>query len=77
MADDGSAQSTAVWPLPKFYFQVKWDSQDMSHLVTVRAGDTLPLLCKRIYSDPAYYMEVARVNRLVNFRNVLRFPPLS
>jgi phage tail-like protein len=30
MADDGSKQSTAVWPLPKFYFQVKWDSQVMS-----------------------------------------------
>jgi phage tail-like protein len=30
MADDGSAQSTAVWPLPKFYFQVKWDSNIMS-----------------------------------------------
>ena len=28
MADDGSKQSTA-WPLPKFYFQVKWDSQVM------------------------------------------------
>lgn len=26
MADDGSAQS-ATWPLPKFYFQVKWDSE--------------------------------------------------
>ncbi|MCH7736962.1 MAG: phage tail protein [Chloroflexi bacterium] len=30
MADDGSAQSTTVWPLPKFYFQVKWDTQVMS-----------------------------------------------
>ena len=30
MADDGSAQSTTVWPLPKFYFQVKWDSEVMS-----------------------------------------------
>ena len=30
MADDGSAQSTTVWPLPKFHFQVKWDSQVMS-----------------------------------------------
>ena len=29
MADDGSAQSTTVWPMPKFYFQVKWDSQVM------------------------------------------------
>ena len=30
MADDGSSQSTTVWPIPKFYFQVKWDSQVMS-----------------------------------------------
>jgi len=30
MADDGSAQSTNVWPIPKFHFQVKWDSTVMS-----------------------------------------------
>lgn len=30
MADDGSAQSTSVWPLPKFYFQVKWDSEELA-----------------------------------------------
>jgi len=30
MADDGSQQSTNVWPMPKFYFQVKWDSAVMS-----------------------------------------------
>jgi len=30
MADDGSAQSQTVWPLPKFYFQVKWDKTVMS-----------------------------------------------
>jgi phage tail-like protein len=30
MADDGSAQSTAVWPIPKFHFQVKWDTEVMS-----------------------------------------------
>ena len=30
MADDGSAQSTNVWPISKFYFQVKWDSEVMS-----------------------------------------------
>ena len=30
MADDGSAQSTNVWPLPKFYFEVKWDGAVMS-----------------------------------------------
>ncbi|ADM99963.1 phage tail protein [Dickeya dadantii] len=25
MADDGSAQSNTVWPMPKFHFEVKWD----------------------------------------------------
>lgn len=30
MADDGAAQSNTVWPLPKFYFQVKWDTEVMS-----------------------------------------------
>jgi len=30
MADDGSKQSTNVWPMPKFRFQVKWDSKVMS-----------------------------------------------
>jgi phage tail-like protein len=30
MADDGSAQSTSVWPLPKFHFQVKWDDTEVA-----------------------------------------------
>lgn len=29
MADDGSAQDTAVWPLPKFHFRVQWGDTDM------------------------------------------------
>lgn len=28
MADDGSAQSAATWPLVKFSFQVKWDDAE-------------------------------------------------
>ena len=30
MADDGATQSTTVWPLPKFYFEVKWDAEVLS-----------------------------------------------
>lgn len=30
MADDGSAQSSSVWPLPKFHFQVKWDDTEVA-----------------------------------------------
>ncbi|HEX4164612.1 MAG TPA: hypothetical protein VHZ55_03995 [Bryobacteraceae bacterium] len=56
-------------------------SPDLSHQVTVLAGDTLPLLCHRIYNDSSYYPEVARFNELDDFRNLrpgtqLLFPPL-
>lgn len=30
MADDGSRQSTNVWPLPKFHFRVEWGGTSMS-----------------------------------------------
>lgn len=51
MADDGSAQSTTIWPMPKFHFQVKWDSEVMSfqevsgldveaQIIEYRSGDS-------------------------------------
>lgn len=57
-------------------------SPDLSHLITVKAGDTLPLLCQRIYKDTAYCTEVARLNGLTGFRYLepgtqLLFPPLD
>ncbi|WP_286267430.1 peptidoglycan-binding protein [Thalassotalea atypica] len=56
-------------------------SPDLSHLIEVKAGDTLPLLCYQVYKDCSYYREVARVNNLVDFRHLqpgtkLHFPPL-
>jgi hypothetical protein len=57
-------------------------SPDLSHIVEIRAGDTLPLLCHRIYGNAAYYAEVAKHNGIVNFRNLepgskIHFPPLG
>ena len=57
-------------------------SPDLTHLVLVKQGDTLPLLCKKAYGDPSYYLEVARHNKLVNFRNLipgteLYLPPIK
>lgn len=57
-------------------------SPDLSHLVTVKDGDTLPALCQRIYKSAAYCAEVARVNDLTGFRSLkpgmqLLFPPLT
>lgn len=57
-------------------------SPDLTHLVTVNEGDTLPLMAFRIYGDSKYYREVAKANNLDDFRNLtpgmqLFFPPLT
>lgn len=57
-------------------------SPDLTHIRTVHFGDTLPLMCYRIYGDAKYYIEVARFNNLNDFRNLnegmqLKFPPLA
>lgn len=56
-------------------------SPDLSHLIEFKAGDTLPLLCYRVYKDSSYYLEVAKVNNITNFRDIkpgskIHFPPL-
>src|ERR1700761_6433630 len=57
-------------------------SPDLTHLVQVKQGDLLPLLTYRIYNDQSYYLQVAKVNKLKNFRKLqagstLIFPPIS
>lgn len=47
-------------------------SPDMSHLVVVREGDTLPALCRQFYDDSTLADQVARINGLNGFR---RIPP--
>ena len=61
---------------------VKTSSPDLTHIRTVIAGDTLPLLCNSIYKKPEFYIEVARTNQLFNFRSLregksLFFPPVK
>lgn len=62
--------------------QAKKSSPDLSHHIEVKAGDTLPMLCSKVYGDPAYYIEIARINKVRNFRSLilgttLLFPPLK
>jgi nucleoid-associated protein YgaU len=57
-------------------------SPDLTHVRTVKAGDTLPLMAYRIYGDSAYYTEVAKANNLTHFAAIrpgdeLYFPPLK
>lgn len=66
----------------KITLDAKQSSPDMSHIRVVTEGDTLPLMAHRIYGDSTYYLEVARVNNLKNFRDIkpgdrLTFPPLK
>jgi phage tail protein X len=62
--------------------QAKKTSPDLTHILTVKAGDTLPLMCWDVYGTSAYYIEVARANGLTSFRNIpagtqLIFPPVN
>lgn len=57
-------------------------SPDLTHTRTVKAGDTLPLMARQIYGDPAYYLQLAQVNQLNNFRKLrigssLNLPPIE
>lgn len=56
-------------------------SPDMTHVRVVQQGDRLPLMCERIYGDAKLYLEVARFNKISNYRNLtpgqkIYFPPL-
>jgi len=60
----------------------KSNSPDLTHIRKVQEGDTLPLMAYKIYGNAAYYLEVARINKIVNFRNLkpgdeIFFPPIN
>ncbi len=62
--------------------QDRLSSPDLTHTRIVRSGDTLPILSKEIYGSAKYYLQLAKVNNLNDFRNLapgteLFFPPLE
>jgi hypothetical protein len=57
-------------------------SPDLTHIRKVKAGDTLPLMCYKIYGDPGYYLQVAETNGITGFRSLkpgtdIFFPPIE
>ncbi|HNW50969.1 MAG TPA: hypothetical protein PKH79_07805 [Prolixibacteraceae bacterium] len=57
-------------------------SPDLTHIRIVKEGDTLPLMTFRIYGDSKYYLEVAKANKINNFRKLkvgqpIHFPPIA
>lgn len=62
--------------------QANQSSPDMTHIVTIKEGDTLVALCQSIYGKSKFYLKVAERNNLTNFRNLIpgsriSFPPLK
>lgn len=62
--------------------EAKKNSPDLTHICTVKAGDTLPLMTFKNYGDSSYYMEVATVNNLTSINAIkpgdqLYFPPIK
>lgn len=58
------------------------NSPDLTHTRIVKSGDTLPSLSKEIYGSSQYYLRLAQVNNIDDFRNLtpgqeLIFPPLA
>jgi nucleoid-associated protein YgaU len=69
-------------PVPKKNRRAGLRSADLSHTRTVRAGDTVPLLCQEVYGSPGQHAAVARANDLDSLRSVppgrsLTFPPVE
>jgi phage tail protein X len=57
-------------------------TSDLTQYRAIKKGDSLPLLCYRIYGHSKYYLQVAQVNGLSNFRELkagdeLFFPPID
>ena len=60
-------------------------SPDLTHIRTVRAGDTLPAMARNIYEDDQYLAHcimLAKHNGLTHFRDIkvgqeISFPPLT
>lgn len=57
-------------------------SPNLTHIRSVKAGDTLPLMCFKIYGESKYYLHVAAFNDIKNMRHLkigqeIEFPPLK
>ncbi|MFN8397711.1 MAG: LysM peptidoglycan-binding domain-containing protein [Bacteroidia bacterium] len=62
--------------------EAKVSSPDLTHSVVVREGDSLASLSQKYYGSPLYYIELAEVNQITNFRTLkagmrIVIPPLE
>jgi hypothetical protein len=58
------------------------ESPDITHFTPVLENERIDFMCSKEYDDSRYYIEIARVNNLTNFRKLktgiyLQLPPLN
>jgi hypothetical protein len=58
------------------------ESPDLTKYKLIKDGDTLPMIARDNYDSSAYYLQLAKVNKLKNFRNIpagtkLILPPMT
>lgn len=69
MADDGSAQSQTIWPLPAFSFQVTWGTQSKIPFQEVSGLDTETQVIEYRHSNSPVYSTI-KMPGIKKFGNV-------
>lgn len=69
MADDGSAQSQTIWPLPSFSFQVSWGTQSKIPFQEVSGLDTETQVVEYRHSNSPIYSTI-KMPGIKKFGNV-------
>lgn len=62
--------------------QSRLESPDLTKYIRIKQGDTLDLIANDNYDDPSWYLQLAKANKLKNFRRLqpgtrLILPPIS
>lgn len=62
--------------------EINRNSPDITHAHVIRAGDTLPLIAKKVYGSSGFYLQLARKNSINHFRELspgmeIRLPPME
>lgn len=60
----------------------KKSSPDVTHALTVKGEESLPMMAEKVYGSSSYYIAVAQANKLIHFRNIkagdtIVFPPIK
>jgi hypothetical protein len=65
-----SVEFTSNISLEEAEKQTNKQSPDMTHIITLKSGESIAGWCNEIYGDASYCVDVAQYNHLPGFRNI-------